>query len=645
MKMKYFQKSILVLLCRFLSATLTAQTINDIDSLEQVLALGRSSKAEKAELLMDLSFAYLFVDSAKCRAYAMEALQVAQNSGSKSMQAKAYNILGNFYNINMLPYQAHVHYINAEKIYLELDDKDRLFVIYYNMKVMFRRIKEYDNAEYYTNKALTMATAERKEWWPLMLSKQLIHGEASFLDNNSQEALDYFLNLHQRALHIEDSLGLIRETSSLAASHCAEIYVNMNRLHEALPYYHQSLAFFVNRGNKPNIGRMYVFFAMTYALMQHIDSSEYYINKAMDCHRTTAFHINLLYHARAKIDSLKGNYLSALANFQKFHHINDSLSKEEKSTEMARLKLWHEFDQKEIEKRILQQEFQKQRKLTIILAIALIMIFALLALAVFFYRKIIENNRELNEKNREITEKNCELEELHTVKNKLFSVVAHDLRNPIAALMSVLKLTHMNVLDSETQALMLKDVSKRIEDVYGLLDNLLHWAKSQMQGIVISPVYFDVQNEIRTVMDGLQDIAAAKMITMNSCKGKREIYADRDIFLVVIRNLTTNALKYTSAGGEITIDFEQSNNMLVVSVKDTGTGMTQDVQEKLFNLSETRSRRGTNNESGTGLGLVLCADFVKANGGDIWFSSVEGEGSTFFFSVPVKNGKTLDEVN
>jgi len=252
----------------------------------------------------------------------------------------------------------------------------------------------------------------------------------------------------------------------------------------------------------------------------------------------------------------------------------------------------------------------------------LIIIFTLLVLLIYYYRKTIEKNRELKE--------------MHRVKDKLFSVVAHELRSPMASLMSVLKLTNMNLIDIETQNQLLKDVAKRVDDVYGLLDNLLRWAKSQMQGIVLKPVCFDVQHEIRTVVRDLQNIANSKMIVLRSCAGKQEVYADSDIFSVVLRNLTTNALKYTSAGGEVTIDSELSGNKMVVSVKDTGTGMPKEVQDKLFNFSETRSQRGTDNESGTGLGLVLCADFVKANGGRIWFTSVQDEGSTFYFTVPVK---------
>jgi len=253
----------------------------------------------------------------------------------------------------------------------------------------------------------------------------------------------------------------------------------------------------------------------------------------------------------------------------------------------------------------------------------LVIIFTLLFMLIHFYMKTLEKNRELKE--------------LHSVKDKIFSVVAHDLRSPMVSLMSLLKLTSMKKLDAETQAGLLKDISKRVDDVFGLLDNLLRWAKNQMHGLVMSPVYFDVKNEIDTVMDGLHDIAASKKISLNNRAGHFEVYADRDMFSVVVRNLTTNAIKYSPVKSEITIDSELSDDKLVISVKDSGTGMPQEVQEKLFKLSETKSERGTNNESGTGLGLVLCAEFVKANGGNIWFTSIQGEGSTFFFSVPVKN--------
>ena len=173
--MKHYRNSIFCFLCWFLCAALSAQT-SKIDSLEQVLSSGRSSKMEKAELLVELSQAYLYVDSAKCRTYAMEALQLAQNSDSKMAEAKAYSALGNFYSIYQIPYQAHAHHINAEKIYLELNDKEQLYQHYYNMMTSFYDYNEYVNAAYYANKVLGIAT-ERKEW-DTMLTAQYMLGVA-----------------------------------------------------------------------------------------------------------------------------------------------------------------------------------------------------------------------------------------------------------------------------------------------------------------------------------------------------------------------------------------------------------------------------------------------------------------------------------
>ena len=268
------------------------------------------------------------------------------------------------------------------------------------------------------------------------------------------------------------------------------------------------------------------------------------------------------------------------------------------------------------------QIYAEDRKIIGLLAI----IFILLVVSIFFYIKTVEKNRELHQ--------------LHTVKDKLFSIIAHDFRSPIASLISMLELAKMKMLDPEEQAEIFMNISKRVEDVYKLLDNLLKWAKSQMHGIVVSPVYFDAQDEVNEVLNGLQNVAEAKKISLNARVGKHEIFADRDMFSVIVRNLASNAIKFTFEGGEIIIDSEMSDNKLVISVKDKGTGMTPEVLNNLFKLTKTKSVRGTNNEAGTGLGLLLCSDFVKANGGEIWVNSKQDEGSTFSFSVPLNKAKS-----
>ena len=232
--------------------------------------------------------------------------------------------------------------------------------------------------------------------------------------------------------------------------------------------------------------------------------------------------------------------------------------------------------------------------------------------------------------------KNHQLTELHKLKDKLFSVIAHDLRGPVGSLLSLLKIRNVYNLDSETHKKLFETISNRVTDMYDLLDNLLRWAKSQMQGVSISPIYFDAQTEILEVLQTMQDYAAHKLLLINNNTFSQQIFADKDMFAVVFRNLITNAIKFTPENGEITVGTELASNMLIISVQDTGTGMSKNIQEKLFNITKTESKPGTNNEMGTGLGLVLCADFVKSNKGNIWFDSEIGRGSTFYFSMPIK---------
>ena len=617
-----FRKSISLICCWWICIALAAQT-TEIDSLERLLSSVGNNSMERSKLLIELSYEYVYVDTSKSKSFALEALALAQSIRSEFTEAAAYKALASSYMVAHHPYLAHVNYKKAEKMFLKLEDRESLYKVYQNLMILFLDIYDAENAVYYANKVQEMAIEQND--LANEIQAQFVLGWARFIDNEGEEALNYYLDMYQKSLPLNAAI------TNFIALHCGQILILQNQPHEALKYLHPAKEHFEASGII--VTEIFGYLAEAYAMINQADSAEYYMRKAYESPFVTDETKLILSRCRSLLHLKKGDYKNALNEFHSYHQLYDSIAKAGKTTEMARIKVWHEFDQKELENRILHQEHQKQQKLNIILAILLLMTFALFAIAVFFSRKI-------SEKNREITAKNIEMEELHTVKDKLFSVVAHDLRSPIAALMSVLKLTHMNILDVETQAKMLKDISKRVDDVYGLLDNLLRWAKNQMQGMVISPVYFDVQNEIRAVVDGLQEIAAAKMIALNNHTTNHEIFADRDMFWVVVRNLASNALKYTSEGGEVTIDSKLEDNMLVVSIKDTGTGMPQAVQEKLFKLAETQSKRGTNNESGTGLGLVLCAEFVKANGGDIWFSSVQGEGSTFFFSIPLKNYET-----
>ncbi len=609
---------ICILLC--LSCVVAIAQTALIDSLEHALVTHKNDDEAKTDLLRDLSFEYRDIDPQKCKEYAEQALELAQRIGSTLKEASAYNALGIHYYYRDMPYPAYVNYKKAESLLLEYGDKNELKEIYYNLMHLYISIMDGDNAAHYANKLLDITIEEGD------LSKEIgaryTLGLIRFNEHPGQEGLDYYLDLYKRAYPLNNV------TTYVVSLYCGEAYVQMGRYREGLPYLHRACEYFETHEESGFTMEACVRLADAYTQMHQVDSAELYIQKVLKSpflYEDTR--MRLLYN-RSVLDSIKGNCWSSLTNFKAFYHLADSLAKDRNSNEVGRMKNWYEIEQKEKENQMLQQEQQKQHKLIYSLIGTLVLILVLIALIAYLYWRTAK--------------KNSELKKLHEVKDKLFSIVAHDLRSPIGALMSMLRLINGDNMDAQTQSELLKGISNRIDDTYGLLDNLLCWTKSQMQGISPLPVYFDVQTESLPITDSLQGTATEKQIVLSNIIEKQQVYADKDMFAVVIRNLTTNALKYTFTGGEVTLSSKLSdNNMLVISVQDTGTGMTQEVQERLFKLAETKSKRGTNNESGTGLGLVLCADFIRTNGGSIWFETQQGKGTTFFFTLPCKPMKLL----
>ena len=225
-------------------------------------------------------------------------------------------------------------------------------------------------------------------------------------------------------------------------------------------------------------------------------------------------------------------------------------------------------------------------------------------------------------------------------RDKLYSVIAHDLRSPMGSIKMVL---NMLILNLPTQTIgdemyeLLTMANQTTEDVFSLLDNLLKGTTSQIGKLKV--VYQDINlveviegvSEIFNMVAGLKQIK----IVLDISSDRVEVRADIDMIKTVIRNLISNAIKFSNEGTEIVVSVTEEDSMAVVSVKDSGCGIDEENQKKLLHTDTHFSTFGTNNEEGSGLGLLLCKDFVVKNGGDLWFTSKEGEGSTFSFSVPL----------
>ncbi|MDR3095251.1 MAG: HAMP domain-containing histidine kinase [Bacteroidales bacterium] len=239
-----------------------------------------------------------------------------------------------------------------------------------------------------------------------------------------------------------------------------------------------------------------------------------------------------------------------------------------------------------------------------------------------------------------ILQENSAFEKGNLVKDKLLSVISHDLRSPVASLQVCLTLFNANSLPQKDLSDFIGKLLSRVENTTTMLANLLHWSQSQLNGI--EPVFnrAPVQEVIENSIRFYRMQAEQKHITIhNASTLSADVIADVEMLKIVLRNLISNALKFTLEQGTITLNAIRQNKEVIVSVKDTGVGICPENQEKLF-ANTHFTTLGTGKEKGTGLGLTLCKDFVEHNHGKLWLESKEGEGTCFYFTVPLAEEMT-----
>jgi PAS domain S-box-containing protein len=240
---------------------------------------------------------------------------------------------------------------------------------------------------------------------------------------------------------------------------------------------------------------------------------------------------------------------------------------------------------------------------------------------------------ESEEKYRTLAEN---LREMNTTKDKLFSIIAHDMRGPIGSFIQVLDiLTGEMKIDDNMRDDLLEELCNSSKNIFNLLENLLNWSKIQRSLITLHPKKFNLTDSLRENIDLLSPNSKQKGINISLNTDENVgVFADKDTINLIIRNLISNAIKFTPERGTIQISADNSGELCEVSIKDSGVGMIRDILENLFKPGSYYSSFGTNGERGSGIGLVLVKDFVERNGGVLRAESVPGEGSRFLFTLP-----------
>jgi signal transduction histidine kinase len=219
--------------------------------------------------------------------------------------------------------------------------------------------------------------------------------------------------------------------------------------------------------------------------------------------------------------------------------------------------------------------------------------------------------------------------------------MAHDLRSPFNALLGLsdLLIENLRIYNIDEIEELVTHIKTSTQGTYALLEDLLKWTRAQSGSIPFNPQYLNIQDICKNILEFLIANASSKKITINLLiRNNLSVYSDADMLKTVLRNLISNAIKFTNTGGVIEINAEENQKNIIVSVSDNGIGMSAEKMKKLFDISQIQTTSsGTANETGTGFGLLLCKEFVEKHGGKIWVESKCGKGSDFKFTLPVRN--------
>jgi signal transduction histidine kinase len=377
-----------------------------------------------------------------------------------------------------------------------------------------------------------------------------------------------------------------------------------------------------------------------------IDSADYYLKKALNVSELlgSRYWKQMILAGIASLDSLKGDYQAAYKRLQQSAFLKDSIFNEESDRRIEELKVIYDIKEKDAKLEMLSAQnllnkeiIRKQYQLIYISAIAVLLFLGIILVLRRSRAKILEKSKEITLQKEDIQQKNKALQELNQTKDKFISIISHDLRGPFNSLIGLLEIfidEYQSITDEE-RLTMIKSMHKSSTNTYNLLVNLLDWSRAQKGKIENKPQKFNCHQVVNQVFDLLASRAERKNHQLiNDLPVSASTYADPNLVSSVLINLVNNAIKFTPAGGTIKVHMHNHEDACHICVDDNGIGIPKEKQAELFSIDSSFHNPGTENESGTGLGLVLVKEFVDLLGGEIKVSSLPEKGTRFCFTIP-----------
>lgn len=566
---------------------------------------------------------------------ANEALDGVEPEQYHDEQAKLYQLLG-IAHASQGSYEPGLRYFfKAKEMFDAAGDDLGSFQNLNNIGVSYLKIEDYDRALDIFLEIDSLRTLS-----PETISVPVNLGFIYYELGEYQKAIDNLM----RVITF-DAPSFDRRSLGLANFKLGEVYRAMGEYDLALDYFNQSIEAFDNLNNEVQKIQAYNGIAQTYLKTGNLSRAEEYALLAFE--QATEYD-NLPHKKDAagtlqQVYSLQNNYEEAYEYLKLFETFADSLQNDEISKEIGRIEAEFEFQRRELEliNAQKQQNIENAQQLAVqrsylIVTIALLIIAIVVAYLGYRNSSLRKKaNKLLQEKNDKIEAQAAKLQEMNEVKNQLFSIISHDLKGPLSSLYGFLTLNEMGALDQNEINKLIPELSNRFRYTSNLLNNLLNWSRSQLEGYTTDPELVPVTELFSESSKVLRNKADQKNITIeNNIDSDVKVYADRNMIELVFLNLISNAIKFTPEGGQICITSSSENGTSTICIKDNGVGISEDKLDELFRETSFYTSSGTNNEKGTGLGLMLCIDFIERNNGSIWADSEKGKGSTFCFRLP-----------
>jgi signal transduction histidine kinase len=664
----------------------TAQSTNEIDSLETAIAQGIPDTT-RVNALTKLADLYAFKDFTKSFTYYTNAMELADKiKNFRQKQRAAQKLAINYYYkgdyTNALKYEsiglqaaistrdsvaiARSHN-NIGNYYYELGEYDEAYyfltfafkvlkkasrnnadsitanISLHNLGRVFKELGQYEIALKHLRASRNISKLIRdKEGEPYSLEEI---GDVKLRMEEYDSAL-YYLNLSvteaNRLLQNGGSITL-REDQSRTFSKIAKAYLGKKNYSNALAYYDSTFKLHAEAANKFGIAEAELGRATVYEQQGKTDEAMTYTTKALGLAKEIKARVIEVscYKLLTSLWEKKGDDKKALSYFKQFHALEDTLYSNEIQQKILRDQIG--FETETLDDRIAvltsrEDERTSRLKKSEFISNILVVVVALSAILLITVYRSGQRRKQINllllQHQEEMQKRSEELEQLNEVKDKFFSIISHDLRSPINALAGLMDLLDKGAIAPHELPVAIKELRTRFNHTRSLMNNLLDWTVLQMDKMHLQAGHVPLKKIVDENIELLGSIQNKHVNMINRIPETAIGYADSNTINLVIRNLITNAIKFTNDGGEIVLASEEKGNELVISVTDNGIGMTEDITKKLFDKVNPYSTRGTANEKGTGLGLILCKEFVEKNGGRIWVESTVGKGSTFWFTLP-----------